>query len=159
MPIVTDDQIQRLESALQQIKALDDSLQTNANALGKELMSAYQAPLTSTRTRPSTTTSPVSHPTLAPRSIGSSTAPVGKVPAKHPTTDFAPSYSPRSSRSIQTDGARLPKAERSILTVLAQYPEGRSNVQIAIMTGCAVGGGGFNNALGALRSLSHIHGG
>lgn len=46
----------------------------------------------------------------------------------------------------------LKAGERKILTVLAQYPEGRTKRQLAILTGYAPGGGGFNNHLGALRS-------
>lgn len=52
----------------------------------------------------------------------------------------------------------LPKAERLVLTALAQYPDGRSKVQAAILTGYAVNGGGFANALGALRSAGRIEG-
>jgi hypothetical protein len=47
---------------------------------------------------------------------------------------------------------KLSKAERSILTVLAQYPDGRTKTQIAILTCYAHTGGGFNNALYALRT-------
>jgi uncharacterized protein len=50
----------------------------------------------------------------------------------------------------------LTKAERLILTVLAQYPSGRTAVQIAILTGYAVNGGGFRNALGSLNSKGYI---
>lgn len=46
----------------------------------------------------------------------------------------------------------LPKAERLILTALAQYPQGRSKTQVAILTGYTHPGGGFNNALAAFRS-------
>lgn len=53
----------------------------------------------------------------------------------------------------------LNKAERSILSVLAQYPDGRSHKQIAILAGYASGGGGFNNALSRLRSTNLIVGG
>jgi hypothetical protein len=52
----------------------------------------------------------------------------------------------------------MSKAERLALTALAQYPQGRSKVQIAILTGYAVNGGGFANALGALRSAGRIEG-
>jgi uncharacterized protein len=41
---------------------------------------------------------------------------------------------------------------------LAQYPEGRSKVQVAVLTGYAASGGGFNNYLGALRSRGMIEG-
>lgn len=44
------------------------------------------------------------------------------------------------------------------MTALAQYPAGRSKVQVAVLTGCAVSGGGFNNYLGALRSRELILG-
>jgi len=53
---------------------------------------------------------------------------------------------------------KLASGERRILTVLAQYPEGRSKVQVAVLTGYAVTGGGFNNYLGALRSRGLIEG-
>jgi hypothetical protein len=52
----------------------------------------------------------------------------------------------------------LSSGERRILTALAQYPEGRSKVQVAVLTGYAPNGGGFNNYLGALRSRALIKG-
>ena len=56
-------------------------------------------------------------------------------------------------------GARkLAAGERRILTALAQYPQGRSKVQVAVLTGYAATGGGFNNYLGALRSQELIEG-
>ena len=58
-----------------------------------------------------------------------------------------------------TDGLKLSKCERAILTVLAQYPEGRKKVQVAVVTGYSQNGGGFNNALSALRSRGLIEGG
>jgi hypothetical protein len=64
----------------------------------------------------------------------------------------------RPLSSSSDSGEKLQKAERSILIVLAQYPEGRSVNQIAILAGYAVGTGGFNNALGALRSKRFIVG-
>jgi hypothetical protein len=48
--------------------------------------------------------------------------------------------------------AEITAGERRILTALAQYPQGRSKVQVAVLTGYAATGGGFNNYLGALRS-------
>ena len=56
-----------------------------------------------------------------------------------------------------SDG-KLPLAERKILTALAQYPAGRTKQQVAILTGYAVTGGGFNNALSRLRTLELIAG-
>jgi hypothetical protein len=53
---------------------------------------------------------------------------------------------------------KLASGERRILTSLAQYPEGRSKVQVAVLTGHAATGGGFNNYLGALRSRGLVEG-
>lgn len=55
-------------------------------------------------------------------------------------------------------GVKMPLAERKILTALAQHPAGRSKNQVALLTGYAVSGGGFNNALSALRSKAWIAG-
>jgi len=52
----------------------------------------------------------------------------------------------------------LSSGERRILTALAQYPDGRSKVQVAVLTGYAPNGGGFNNYLGALRSRTLVKG-
>lgn len=53
---------------------------------------------------------------------------------------------------------KLSSGERRILTALAQYPPGRSKVQVAVLTGYAAAGGGFNNYLGALRSRGLLQG-
>jgi hypothetical protein len=65
---------------------------------------------------------------------------------------------PRAQAVADADDKPLAKAERLILTALAQYPQGRTKVQIAVLTGYAVGGGGFNNALGSLRSRGYVVG-
>lgn len=70
-----------------------------------------------------------------------------------------PAAAPRGTAGIiGTRDSTLPKAERRILTALAQYPEGRTKSQVAILTGYAINGGGFNNALGALRKADYIRG-
>lgn len=53
-------------------------------------------------------------------------------------------------------GNSIGKAERLILTALAQYPDGRTKNQVAILSGYAVNGGGFNNALSSARSSGRI---
>lgn len=51
----------------------------------------------------------------------------------------------------------LPKAERLILTVLAQrQPERVPADRVAAIAGYSAGGGGFNNSLSALRSKNYI---
>lgn len=52
-------------------------------------------------------------------------------------------------------GEKLPKAERAILTALAQHGP-RTRQQLGILTGYSAGGGGFRNALGALRTKGYI---
>ena len=65
----------------------------------------------------------------------------------------------RIASAEHSDGPlKLSSGERRILTALAQYPEGRSKVQVAVLTGYAATGGGFNNYLGALRSQGIIQG-
>ena len=65
----------------------------------------------------------------------------------------------RVASAESLDGAlKLASGERRILTALAQYPQGRSKVQVAVLTGYAATGGGFNNYLGALRSRELIEG-
>lgn len=65
--------------------------------------------------------------------------------------------SPALRQRIQGD-ASMTKAERLILTALAQYPGGRSKSQIAILTGYAVNGGGFSNALSSCRANGWLEG-
>lgn len=67
---------------------------------------------------------------------------------------------PAAPRPASSNGAggSLSKAERLILTALAQYPEGRTKVQIALLSGYAHNGGGFNNAVSALRTRGLLGG-
>jgi uncharacterized protein len=64
----------------------------------------------------------------------------------------------RAGAAITVMGANLPRAERRILIALAQYPAGRTKRQLAVLTGYAINGGGFNNSLGALRSTGRAAG-
>ena len=89
-----------------------------------------------------------------------------------PAADTAPppSVNHRPERAVTPVTARVASVEnlegplkvaageRRILTALAQYPRGRSKVQVAVLTGYAAAGGGFNNYLGALRSRGLIAG-
>lgn len=79
------------------------------------------------------------------------------VPRRQQTTAPAPARAaPR--RQTSGNGTTMPKAERLILTALAQYPQGRSKSQAAVLTGYSGNGGGFNNAVSALRSAGRING-
>lgn len=59
------------------------------------------------------------------------------------------------THATEDNGKPLGKAERSILNVAASYAM-CTKKKAAIMSGYAMGGGGFNNALGRLRSLGYI---
>jgi hypothetical protein len=63
------------------------------------------------------------------------------------------------NRMAARPGTGLAGGERRILTALAQYSGGRSLRQVALLTGYAIGGGGFNNYIGALRSRGLLEGG
>jgi hypothetical protein len=53
----------------------------------------------------------------------------------------------------------LGKAERLILEALTQvYPAGLNKEEVAGRAGYEAGGGGFNNALGRLRTLELVEG-
>lgn len=69
-----------------------------------------------------------------------------------------PPPAPMPSSSPATGGS-LSGGERKILTVLAQYAQGRTKQQVAVLTGYSHNGGGFNNYVGALRSKGLITGG
>lgn len=82
--------------------------------------------------------------------------------APPPATNGAARQQPAPrARSSGSDGPGkpLPKCERRILTALAQYEDGRTLRQVALLAGYAKNGGGFNNGLSALRSSGLIEGG
>lgn len=76
-------------------------------------------------------------------------------PAPVPADDAAPR---RRSRPAPPDPgtARLDKRERKILTVLAQYPEGRTQNQIAILTGYSVRASTIGAGLSMLRKAGYV---
>ncbi len=79
-------------------------------------------------------------------------------PNDRPTHSAKPQNNRVASAETLNGPLKLASGERRILTALAQYPEGRSKVQVAVLTGYAASGGGFNNYLGALRSRGLIEG-
>jgi len=70
------------------------------------------------------------------------------------------------SLSRQTEPARpassapssLKPAERAILTALAQYPQGRSQQQVSLLSGYSATSGSFSGALASLRRSGYIEG-
>jgi hypothetical protein len=82
------------------------------------------------------------------RTVGASTA---RAILPHPLPTR-----PRVTTSAPAAG--LGKAERRILSVLAQYPQGRTQTQVALLASYASSGGGFLNAVGSLRTKGWIDG-
>ena len=80
-------------------------------------------------------------------------------PNHRPDRSAKPETNRAASAETLNGPLKLASGERRILTALAQYREGRSKVQVAVLTGYAATGGGFNNYLGVLRSRGLIEGG
>jgi hypothetical protein len=59
----------------------------------------------------------------------------------------------------QQSDIKLSSGQRKVLMALAQYPDGRTDSQVAILTIYASGTGGFNNIIGSLRTAGFIEGG
>lgn len=81
-------------------------------------------------------------------------------PRQAPPPAPTPRSHDRSPLPARDDGGMkvLAKAERSILTVLAQHPDGRTRTQLTTLTGYTYSGG-FRNALAALRTAGCLLGG
>lgn len=83
-------------------------------------------------------------------------APHRPVPAVAPApVRTAPAGEP-AGEPVAGSGTALPKAQRAILTVLAQFPDGRSKKQVATLSRYSASSGGFNGALAGLRSAGLI---
>jgi hypothetical protein len=102
---------------------------------------------------------------LSDRALAVVSAPLG-TPSKLPrtATNTLTRHEPtreerrRSITNPTPVEGKLAGGERKILTALAQYPNGRTRSQIAILTGYAVNGGGFGNYLSALRTRGLLDG-
>lgn len=77
-------------------------------------------------------------------------------PVERPVVASRPAA--RAATATEAGDVTISGGERRILTALAQYPGGRSKVQVAILAGYAHNGGGFNNYLGALRGKGWLEG-
>jgi uncharacterized protein len=77
-------------------------------------------------------------------------APRGAAPAPRPAER------PRPAPAAEGQTADLTKAQRAILSVLAQFPDGRSKKQLAMLTRYSHTSGGFNGSLAGLRSAGLI---
>lgn len=82
------------------------------------------------------------------------------LPASHNGSSTSREKPPaRTPRTLPPSAdTKLSGGERKILAALAQYPQGRTKTQIAILTGYSHKGGAFNNYLSALRSKRLVEG-
>jgi len=90
--------------------------------------------------------------------LSRATAPARARPAA-PKREQGPQTAPQRPEeppAAPAGDVALSKAQRAILTVLAQFPDGRTKRQLGMLTGYSAKGGGFNNALSALRSAGLI---
>jgi hypothetical protein len=100
---------------------------------------------------------------LAAGDIRTAISRVGSQPS-HPPPPPPPSQRPPRrpvpprNREVTEDGPTLGRAERTLLNVLAAFPEGRTKVQLSILSGYSIRSSSFANALGALRSLGLAEG-
>jgi uncharacterized protein len=78
---------------------------------------------------------------------------IAPVPAPRPAP-AAPVTKP--AVTVVADTGSLSKAQRAVLTVLAQFPDGRTKRQLAMLAGYSAKGGGFNNSLSSLRTSGLI---
>jgi hypothetical protein len=87
-------------------------------------------------------------------------APVVRPQSGTPSRQQAPTSRPVAPRTPTADASdtKLGKAERGILTVLAQHPEGCEKGKLTLLTGYRYSGG-FQNSLGALRTSGYMVGG
>jgi uncharacterized protein len=90
--------------------------------------------------------------------LGRATA-AARVTPSAPKPAPRPAVAPRPPAETDTISGdiALSKAQRAILTVLAQFPGGRTKRQLGMLTGYSSKGGGFNNALSSLRTAGYIN--
>jgi hypothetical protein len=108
------------------------------------------------------TAKPVPSPLPARPAAASMAAPA-------PVAARGPSVAPTPTNGVSADtkytkaptgeaDIALAKVERAILTVLAQWPEGRSQAQVCILSDYSATAGGFRNGLSRLRTAGLIEG-
>ncbi len=131
VPVLSDAEVAHLNSAVTQLASLGRNLVETATDLSAALARA-------TEIRADATTQINGYPADLPPTVPKPLSP-------------APNGTPQSSSST------LGKAEREILTVLAQHGT-RNTTQIALLTRRSHKSGGFRNSLSKLRSAGFIDG-
>lgn len=150
VPLLTSEERDQVEAVQGSVDALVQQiagLQTELTDLEKVLEGVMHRAGDARRSGPRTTEAARPGDATPP---GPPIRPAGSTPA--------PGTSTNGHSSAAAVEPRLGKAERAVLTVLAQFPGGRTTKQVALLAGYSMNGGGFRNALGRLRSLALIEG-
>lgn len=89
-------------------------------------------------------------------------ASVARTGAETPRVPMSASYAPKrttpTAQKTEAGSPNLGKAERAILTVLAQHPDGCERGKLTLLAGYRYSGG-FRNSLSSLRSAGYLEGG
>ncbi len=131
---------QEVIDSANELGSLIDGLRTGYQTLASKIP-AYSAPIASKSSR------------ATRKSPSTSTATAAPVPQRTPP---AP-RTPIASRQGSVGDSSLGKAEKSILSVLAQFPAGRTRQQVATLSGYSGKSSGFANALSKLRTMELIN--
>lgn len=138
----------------QVVKGLEDALAEANNAL--KLMDEHRAKNEARTADAPPFDIPVVRPWRNQRTAAGIAAAASAPPAA-PTRPQARHTTPNAG--FAGPGLAVPKAQRAVLSALAPYdPRPRSKRQVAMLTGYSGKGGGFNNALSALRTAGFISG-
>jgi hypothetical protein len=151
IPVLTADQVKRLEAAIRKADAAIARLGTVKDGAQEAINTIVAA------------AKPIAEGLKALR-VGPWMPATSPNPARI-AVHVAPTARPETVRALGTmaraaiAGAveKMSGAERKILTALAQH-ESRTKVQVAILAGYAHSGGGFNNALSACRTKGWLDG-
>ncbi len=134
--VAPTDLVKAARAGAHQLQALAQGLATAGIQPGAVLTIAQALESALTRAgNPRLASTPAPEPARAP-------APVRRAP---------PPVAPAADGDVA-----LAKADRAILSVLAQFPDGRTKRQLGLLTGYSAKGGGFNNALSKLRTAGFV---
>lgn len=155
IPIITDAQVKKLDQAVRRAIDAQARFERDTTVAHDRLVTAYNR-LTAALSDSKMEVAGILDAIATARGKGALSTAVQTRPAPvAPHRSVQVRVEPKPAASI---GDKLGLAERKILTALAQYPQGRTKTQVAVLTAYAVNGGGFNNAVGSLRSKWFIAG-
>ncbi len=142
VPVLSEEQIQAMQERAEAFGGAAKSLMD----VGLELVATSNEILSELRGyRERTARSPaVIEASAVPALAHAVAPPSAPYPLPKPSSD--------TGERVSQSGDKMSLAERKILTVLAQYPAGRTRSQVAVLTGYAGTGGSFKNALSSLNT-------